>query len=162
MPVPMSMLQSSSPGSLTLLLSAQAPLPNKVSCFVSTCISSGNLFPRVRQEPILGPWKGSSFLPQYCLWNKICILWQEKKNLDIEHFLYPLASSLPFTAHCVCVHFASAKPPHWQKYLLNHKQQHSPSICCSHTFWETNSLRRTMQIVECSLLHQRAQSRVSS
>ena len=89
-------------GSLSLLLSAQAPLPNKVSCFVSTCISSGNLFPRVRQEPILGPWKGSSFLPQYCLWNKICILWQEKKNLDIEHFLYSLASSLPFTVHCVC------------------------------------------------------------
>ena len=27
---------------------------------------------------------------------------------------------------------------------------------------ETNSLRRTMQIVECSLLHQRAQGRVSS
>ena len=25
--------------------------------------------------------------------------------------------------------------------------------CCSHTFWETHSLRRTMQIVECHLLH---------
>ena len=24
--------------------------------------------------------------------------------------------------------------------------------CCSHMFWETNSLRRTMQIVKCSLL----------
>ena len=23
--------------------------------------------------------------------------------------------------------------------------------CCSHTFWETNSLRRTMKIVKCSL-----------
>ena len=34
--------------------------------------------------------------------------------------------------------------------------------CCSHAFWETNSLRRTMQIVECSLLHRRAQGRVSS
>ena len=34
--------------------------------------------------------------------------------------------------------------------------------CCSHTFQETNSLRRTMQIVECSLLHWRAQGRVSS
>ena len=32
--------------------------------------------------------------------------------------------------------------------------------CCSHTFRETNSLRRTMQIVECSLLHRRAQGRV--
>ena len=29
--------------------------------------------------------------------------------------------------------------------------------CCSHTFRETHSLRRTMQIVECSLLHRRAQ-----
>ena len=34
--------------------------------------------------------------------------------------------------------------------------------CCSHTFRETNSLRRTMQIVKSSLLHQRAQDRVSS
>ena len=31
------------------------------------------------------------------------------------------------------------------------------SQCCSHAFWETNSLRRTMQIVECSLLHRGAQ-----
>ena len=36
------------------------------------------------------------------------------------------------------------------------------AICCSHAFWETNSLRRTMQIVECSFLHRRAQGRVSS
>ena len=34
--------------------------------------------------------------------------------------------------------------------------------CCSHTFRETNSLGRTMQIVECSLLHPQAQGRVSS
>ena len=34
--------------------------------------------------------------------------------------------------------------------------------CYSHTFHETNSLRRTIQIVECSLLHRRAQGRVSS
>ena len=32
--------------------------------------------------------------------------------------------------------------------------------CCSLAFWETNSLRRTMQIVEWSLLHRRAQGRV--
>ena len=36
------------------------------------------------------------------------------------------------------------------------------SQCCSHTFQETNSLRRTMQIVERSLLHRWAQGRVSS
>ena len=34
--------------------------------------------------------------------------------------------------------------------------------CCSQAFRETNSLRRTMQIMECSLLHQRAQGSVSS
>ena len=34
--------------------------------------------------------------------------------------------------------------------------------CCSQAFQETNSLRRTMQIVECSLLHWQAQGRVSS
>ena len=28
--------------------------------------------------------------------------------------------------------------------------------CCSHAFRETNSLRRTVQIVECSLLHRQA------
>ena len=34
--------------------------------------------------------------------------------------------------------------------------------CCSLTFRETNSPRRTMQTMECSLLHRRAQGRVSS
>ena len=42
------------------------------------------------------------------------------------------------------------------KVLFPHDQT------CSHAFRETNSLRRTMQIVECSLLPQRAQGRVSS
>ena len=40
------------------------PFPNKISCFVSTCVSSDNSFPRVRQEPSFGPWKGSLFLQQ--------------------------------------------------------------------------------------------------
>ena len=34
--------------------------------------------------------------------------------------------------------------------------------CCSQAFRETNSLRRTMLIVECSLLHRRPHGRVSS
>jgi len=46
-------------GSLTLLLSTQAPLSNKVFCFVSTCVSSDSSFLSGRQEPVLGPWKGS-------------------------------------------------------------------------------------------------------
>ena len=49
-------------GSLTLLLSTWVPLPNKVSCFVSTCVSSDNLLLSVRQEPTFGLWKGSLFL----------------------------------------------------------------------------------------------------
>ena len=32
------------------------PLPNKVSCFVSPCVSSDNSLLNVRQEPTLGPW----------------------------------------------------------------------------------------------------------
>ena len=51
-------------GFLTLLLSTRGPFPNKVSCFVSTCVSSDNSFPSVRQEPSFGPWKGSLFLQQ--------------------------------------------------------------------------------------------------
>ena len=49
-------------GSNILLLSTWLPLPNKVSCFVSTCISLDNSFPNIRQEPTYGPWKESSFL----------------------------------------------------------------------------------------------------
>ena len=41
-----------------LLPFAWGPLPNKLSCFVSTCISSDDSFPSVRQEPRLGPGKG--------------------------------------------------------------------------------------------------------
>ena len=52
-------------GSLTLLSFTYVPISNKVSCFVSMCVSSDNLFPRVRQEPTLRPWKGSPFLQQF-------------------------------------------------------------------------------------------------
>ena len=38
------------------------PLLSKISCFVSTYVSSDNSFPSVRQEPSFGPWKGSPFL----------------------------------------------------------------------------------------------------
>ena len=41
-------------GSLTLLLSTQVPFPNKISCFVSACVSSDNSFPSVRQQPSFG------------------------------------------------------------------------------------------------------------
>jgi len=45
---------------------------------------------------------------------------------------------------------------HWQRVMF------WKLGCCSYTFQETNSLRRTIQIAECSLLHWRAQGKVSS
>ena len=52
-------------GSLTFLLSAQAPFPNKVSCFVSMYISLDNSLPSVRQEPTFRPWRGSPHFRQH-------------------------------------------------------------------------------------------------
>ena len=51
-------------GPLTLLLSTWVPFSNKISCFFSTCVVLNNSFPSVRQEPGVGPWKGSPFLQQ--------------------------------------------------------------------------------------------------
>ena len=51
-------------GFLTLLLPTRVPFPSRISCFVSTYVSSDNSFPSVRQEPSFGPWKGSLFLQQ--------------------------------------------------------------------------------------------------
>ena len=50
---------------------------------------------------------------------------QEKFKHKI--FLCPLASYLP-SPYIVYLHYASSKPPHWQEHLLNHKEQHSPSV----------------------------------
>ena len=57
-------------GSLTLLLSTRVPFPNKISCFVSTCVFLDNSFQSVRQEPSFRPWKGSPFLQQCHNWKK--------------------------------------------------------------------------------------------
>ena len=51
-------------GSLTLLLSSPVPIPDKIACFVSTCVSSDNSSLSVRQEPSFRPWKGFPFLQQ--------------------------------------------------------------------------------------------------
>ena len=51
-------------GPLTLLLSTRVPFPNKISCFVSRCVSSDHSFLSARQETSFGPWKGSPFLQQ--------------------------------------------------------------------------------------------------
>ena len=58
------MWESSSPGFPYFLLSTRVPFPNKISCFVSTWVSSDSSFPSVRQEPSFRPWKGSPFLQQ--------------------------------------------------------------------------------------------------
>ena len=49
------------------MLTVSVPFPNKASCFFSSRVSSDNLFPSVRQEPTLRPWKGSPFLQQHCI-----------------------------------------------------------------------------------------------
>ena len=57
--------QSSSPGLPSpSALHPGHPLPSKVPCFVSICVSLDNSFLSVRKEPTLGPWKGIPFLPQ--------------------------------------------------------------------------------------------------
>ena len=43
----------------------------------------------------------------------------------------------------------------FSQILRERKDKKQVSYCCSYAFQETNSLRRTMQIVECSLLHGR-------
>ena len=51
--------------SLILLLSARVPFPNKISYFVSICVSSDISFPSIRQELSVGPWKRFPFLQHY-------------------------------------------------------------------------------------------------
>ena len=53
-------------GSLTLLLSTWVPFPNKISCFVSTCVSLDNSFMSIKQELSFRLWKGYPFLQQNC------------------------------------------------------------------------------------------------
>ena len=55
-------------GSLTLLLSTRVPFPNKISCFVSRCVSLDNSFPSVRQEPSFWPWKRPPSCNKWRLW----------------------------------------------------------------------------------------------
>ena len=37
-------------------------------------------------------------------------------------------------------------------FVLNYKLALAIYLCCNHTFWETNSLRRIMQIVEVQFI----------
>ena len=56
------------------------PLPDKVSCFVSTCVSLDNSFPSVRQDPTLGFWKRSLFLQQ-TYWTDQC---RTRRDSDVS------------------------------------------------------------------------------
>ena len=64
-----------------------------VSGFLNMCVSSDSSFPSVIQEPTLGPWKGSPFLPRFffslvmsCIlllqynWKSISLPWVIKPN----------------------------------------------------------------------------------
>ena len=63
----------------------------------------------------------------------------------LSHFSCVQLFGTPWTVNCqVLLSVGFSRQGYWSS--------------CSHTFWETNSLRRTMQIVECSLLYRRAQS----
>ena len=57
---------------------------------------------------------------------KTCILRQVKENFNITFsaFWPPLS---PHCTLCICT-MHQPHLPHWQKYLLNHKEQHSPSV----------------------------------
>ena len=72
------------------------PFPVKSLAMSARVSPQAIYYPVLDKSPFLGPGKG---LPS--CHSTVCILWQERKNLDIEHFLYPLASSVPFTVHCV-------------------------------------------------------------
>ena len=100
-------------------------------------------------------WKGQNELGVNIAMQKISLVYKELLQIDKKK-----------TNHCkenltkdvnIC-----------QRENLNCQQTekepqfHKWSGCCSHVFRETNSLWRTMQIVECSLLHRWAQGRVSS
>ena len=55
------------------------------------------------------------------MWSKIHIVWQYKKKLYIKFF------SVPFPPGCALCIWITHEPNllHWQKHLLNHKNQYS-------------------------------------
>ena len=87
-------------------------------------------------------------------------------HLILCHPLLLLPSIFPSTRvfankSALCIRW----PKYWSfSFNISPSKEHPgrSSFCYSHEFWETNSLRRTMQIVESSLLRWWAQGRVSS
>ena len=60
------------------------PFPSKISCTVSTCVSSDNSFSSVRQEPSFGPWKGSPFLQNIYYFSHIYICSWTKGDKELS------------------------------------------------------------------------------
>ena len=56
---------------------------------MSTCVSSDNSFPIVRQEPSFGPWKGFPFLQQIL------------KEINPEYSLEGLTLKLQYSGHLI-------------------------------------------------------------
>ena len=59
---------------LAFLLSPRAPLPNKMSCFVSLCVFSSNSFLNVRQSPLSSPKSPSC--------NKFLLYWVFRRDAN--------------------------------------------------------------------------------
>ena len=118
-------------------------------------------FRAIESQQLHSPW----FNPCRCRWQVSIFSWQSPFlliNLTMilrgsfhDHFI-PWCWECPFsgltkillTGHSMC----------WTRPLNSFQN----SLCYSHAFQETDSLRRTMQIVECSLLRWWAQGRVFS
>ena len=87
-----------------------APLPNKVSCFVSTYVSLGSSFLSVWQGPTLDPGKG----PPSCNCLSFFPAWQPQGNWTAFpwQLYHPLWSGLGITQHCFCcVLLVTSKSP---------------------------------------------------
>ena len=52
----------------SLLLSTHALFPNKISCFVSTCVTSDNSFWVLDKSPLSGPGRGPPFCNNSIIW----------------------------------------------------------------------------------------------
>ena len=73
-----------------LLLSAQAALPNKISCFVNTCVSSDDSFLSVRQEPTLSTHYFSFLLAKIIPGLEAALGIFPAKNVPGINVLFPL------------------------------------------------------------------------
>ena len=93
--------QSSPPGFPYTAVLHQGTPPNKVF-FSSTCVSSDNSFPSIRQEPTLQPWKGSPFLQQFYV------------------KLYLTEMSLKFLVSSCTIFLSSNSAVHVLQHLLDH------------------------------------------